>query len=593
MKVRCKAIFILILALAFYALTVESPPARAAEDRPAASSAQQLQAELLRVYFVTARLHDLLGLLQTAKSAMPDAEQASLQERTAAVDQELQTLETRRYQFVYHPREAAFGEKTLETLQDVIPEVREISKVAGQYQNASTASQFQQAAAELSKLRDEIRGYLEAEFPETFSPTTMATRVAASPAQPEGTAKSPATANPPPPPNPPASTTPRRTPAETTEASVSVHAVHLEPQQVQKILLNVYLVSARIKDLLSVVQPQAWKMPGGERTAFEQRVQGVQTGFANLERWRYQFASHVEDADSAEHTAEAISSVLGQIQGIVAIISEFQGGQGAAQFEQPLKELAGLKNSIRSYVASLLAAYQTELAAASGGSPNLKTERISAAAPPPPVQYLPGLTPPLTSAQVKAVLYQIYTSIYRVRDLLTQEHPDRWKASLPERAAANQTRASVLSEARELEKWREMFSEYPDNMYYAFQLYRSVQELAQPLQAFSLGVDRYESATLASDYSRRAGDLQASLSDLIPYINFFLQHESHSIDLYQSDLATCQNRLSYAMHGFIHPAIPMKNIVPDFKGRRAPRKKAKTAAHSSSRQPGKKKVDSR
>jgi hypothetical protein len=594
MKVRWKAIFTLTFALTFYGVAGESSAARAAQSAPATVSVEQLRSDLLGVYLARARVHDLLGLLETAKWKMTDAERASFQQKTAAVDHDLQTLEKWRYQFFYHPQDAASGEKTLETMQDLVPELQEISRDAGHNQDAGTATQFQQAAAELSKLRDEIRDYLAAVFPGSLSPKTAATPVAARPTTSESGAKPASSAGPATAPNTATRVQPRPAPAETTSAPVGVPAVHFEPQQVQKLLLNVYLASARIKDLLSVVQPQEWKMAGGERTAFEQQLQSVQTGFANLEKWRYDFASHLQNTDSADQTVAAISTLLPQIQQIGVIVGQFEGQKAAAQFEQPQGELAGLENSIASYVASLRATYHAELAAAPrGSSGSLQTERIAVTAPPPPTPYLPGLTPPLTSSQVKAVLYEIYTSVYRIRDLLSQERPDEWKASLPERTAATHARASILSEASELEKWRGLFSEYPDNMYDAFQLYRSVQELVQPLQAFSLGVDRYENASLASDYSRRAGDLQARLGDLIPYINFFLQHESHNIDLYQSDLATCQNRLSYAMHGFIHPAIPMKNIVPDFKGRRVRRTKAKAAPHRRSRHPERKRRDSR
>jgi hypothetical protein len=610
MKVPWKIICTLTLVLAPYHLAIESAAARAAQNPRTPVNVQQLQRSLLTVYLVRARIDDLLGLLQTTKWKMTDAERAALLQRTAAVDHELQTLETWRYQFFYHPQDAPSGEKTVETMHDLIPQLQQISKEAEHYQDTGTASQVLQTAVELSKLRNEIGNYLQAAFPGSSLPSQASSPAAAAakpqpsvnpastttsalnvPTQSRRRATTTEAKSGPLGPAPPALSPrlPRTATTETESGPVVAPAVHIQPQQVQKMLLNVYMVSARIKDLLSMVQPEEWKMAGGERTAFEQQLQSVQAGFANLEQWRYQFASHVQSTDSADKTAGAIATLLPQIQQIGAIVGQFEGPKAAAQFQQPVGDLASLKTSIGSYADSLRAAYKTELAAAPAGSPSLQTERIAVSAPPPPVQYLPGLIPPLSSSQVKAVLYKMYVSVYRVRDLLSQEKPDQWKASLADRNAAEQARTSILSEANELEKWRGLFSEYPENMYYAFQLYRSVAQLVQPLQAFSLGVDRYEDANLASDYSRRAGDLQARLGDLIPYITFFLQHESQNINLYQSDLASCQNRLSYAMHGFNHIAIPMRNILPDFKGRRVTRAKAKVAGHHRSRHATRKK----
>jgi hypothetical protein len=590
MKLQLKIIFTVILALTSEIVAIESPTAFAERATRPAHSAQQVQGDLARVYRVSARIRDLLGLLKTANSKMTDTKEGSSHQKVVAVDQELQTLESLCYQFYYHPQDAESGEKTLETVQDLVPAVREIGSAAEHYPNANTGLQLQQAAADLSKLRDQIRAYVQGVFPGRFLPAPAPAPVATGPVRAESSPSPPSPAHP----NQPTPTASQSTTAQLTTASVPVHAVHLEPQQVQKLLLNVYFATARIKDLLSVIQPQSWKMAGAEQTAFEQQLESVQTALGNLERCRYQFASHLQDASSAERTAEAISNLLPQLQQIEAIVSQFEGRQAGAQFEQPQRDLASLGASMTSYVASLRAAYQKQLAVVPPGSPSLQTERISgAAAPPPPIQYIPGLTPPLTGSQVKAVLYAIYVSTYRIRDLLTQEHPGQWKASLPDRTAAMQARARILSGASELEKWRGLFSEDPDNMYDAFQLYRSVQELVQPVQAFSLAVDRYENTALASDYSRRAGDLEARLSDLIPYINFFLKHESHSIDLYQSDLASCQNRLSYAMHGFMRPAVPMKNIVPDFQGRRMTRRKTKATAHTKSHPAERKEGNSR
>ena len=39
----------------------------------------------------------------------------------------------------------------------------------------------------------------------------------------------------------------------------------------------------------------------------------------------------------------------------------------------------------------------------------------------------------------------------------------------------------------------------------------------------------------------------------------------------ENNLAACQNQLSFAMRGKTAPAKPMKNVLPEFKGRRVKR----------------------
>jgi hypothetical protein len=587
MKSHWAILFAVVFTITSRGLAVQPPAARAAQNSPARHQSRQLQSELLKLYFVRARTQDLLDLLQAAKWKMTDAERSSFQQKAAAAKSQLQILENWRYQFQYHPQNAGYGQKTLQALEDLIPELRDISEAAAHYQNKTAAAQLERAAKDLSGLRDGIHSGLVTEFPGRFAPVTASTRRPVSSANPRTSAQTA--------PIPPLSSTvpasrETRPTSETIAASgPATSPPLLKPEQVQKMLLNVYLVSARINDLLSLAQPEKWKMGGGERAAIDAQLQSIRSGLANLEKWRYQFSYHLQDTASGDQTVAALATLLPQIQEVATAAGQFEGPSAAAQFEQPESQLAAFQKSIAEYVASLRAGYQRELAVGAPGSSSLPTERISVGAPPPPVQYLPGLTPPLSGPQVKAILYKIYVSVYRIHDLLTQERPGTWKAPKPTRAVDDEARATLLARIGELEKWRGLFSEYPDNMYDAFQTYRSVEDLFAPLDAFSEGVGQYESTSLASDYSRQAGDLQARLGDLIPYISFILKHESHSVALYQSDLAACQNRLSYAMHGFAHAAIPMRNILPDFKGRRVTRKRARTAGHRRSRRHAKKK----
>ncbi len=107
-------------------------------------------------------------------------------------------------------------------------------------------------------------------------------------------------------------------------------------------------------------------------------------------------------------------------------------------------------------------------------------------------------------------------------------------------------------------------------------------KLFHPLWLFSNQVSQYESANLGSDYRRRANDLEANLNDLLPYVSFILKNEAETTQMFQADLANCQNELGYAMHGAVRSATPIRNIVPAFQGRRT-REKARDTGQKGDR----------
>ncbi|HTV54447.1 MAG TPA: hypothetical protein VMI06_05980, partial [Terriglobia bacterium] len=93
MKIRCKANRIIVSGLAFCALAIESPAGLAKQAPEPSLSTQQVQADLSRLYRVSARIHGLLEAWKTVNSKMPNTTGSSSQQKVAAVNLELQTLE--------------------------------------------------------------------------------------------------------------------------------------------------------------------------------------------------------------------------------------------------------------------------------------------------------------------------------------------------------------------------------------------------------------------------------------------------------------------------------------------------------------------
>lgn len=614
--------FFTLILCALFLMGAPAPRARSAplqSQTGAASSgsppnpapAQQLQKPLQQLFMADARVHDLLSLLQPSSWNITDAERTSLATQVQAAESQLQTLEKWRYQFLYHLQDEEAGQKTLATLRGLIPQIKEIGRAVGQYQGASAAEQFNAPVEELLKLHRELTDGLAAAFP-----TQFAKQVAAGPAAPvpaaaapsapphaatassaaspvgqkaEGRPRAAASAAPPTPsasnehapvPAPvaaPESNASQAAPSATAPSA----AANLEPAQLKKLLNGVYLSSARINDLLGLIQSQNWKMTNAERALFNERLQTAENGLKTLEKWRYQFYYQPGEIKLAQETASAIGAVVPEIRGIASEAAQHQNPSIATQFDPPVQQLEKAQAAIQGYVAYKNAEVRKELAAQPAGLPpgkKLETERIqSPSAATPPLGTIVTVTPPLTHDQVKSILYKVYVSEFRIRDLLSQERPDQWKASAADRTLIGQSRAALLSQLSELEKWRGLFSAHPDNMYDAFRAYLSITDLLHPLRVFSRQASQYESDGVGADYRRRANDLQAHLNSLVPYVGFILKDKADTAEMFQADLANCQNELGYAMHRSIHSATPIKNVVPEFQGRRA-RERARKAA---------------
>lgn len=362
-----------------------------------------------------------------------------------------------------------------------------------------------------------------------------------------------------------------------TAAAAATTSAPASPDQVKALLRGVYLTDARVSDLLTLLQPEKWKMADAERAMFSERLGAVRNQLAEVEKWRYQFLYHIGQTDLGAKTVAALGDLVPGILAMQTSVAQYNGKATGDQFAQAASQLATARNTLASYVAYVVAEAQKQLAAPPAGLPGgkgLETERINARPSAPPVSSLAVEQPPLTPGQVKSILYKVYISEFRIRDLLSQEHPSAWKgASDAERTMAAQSRAALATQLSELEKWRARFSEHPGNMYDAFETYRAVNAIFHPLRVFGREAGKYENQNMADDYSRREADMEAQLNGLVPYIGFILQHQDRNLEMFQADLAGCQNQLGYAMHGMVHSSQPMKNIVPVFQGRRVDRKK--------------------
>jgi hypothetical protein len=202
-------------------------------------------------------------------------------------------------------------------------------------------------------------------------------------------------------------------------------------------------------------------------------------------------------------------------------------------------------------------------------SQEIETEKIGA----------PGQTPALPSAQtspagflepaqVKALMHKIWLAQYRLSDLLAQVHPEKWKMPPAARQSFQQSLDSLHKALDAEEDWRSQYDSRPDSLYLGFQIYLAISAVLPRVDGVARSVSQYENGSFGAQYSQAANQLYDLQQVIAPHLVFLLKNQDGLMLATQTNLAACQNELNFAEHDKEGHATPMKNIVPEFKGRR-------------------------
>jgi hypothetical protein len=208
---------------------------------------------------------------------------------------------------------------------------------------------------------------------------------------------------------------------------------------------------------------------------------------------------------------------------------------------------------------------------AAPASQEVETEKVTVPVEtPPPITTRTGTTGYLEPAQVKALLQKVWLAQYRIDDLLAQVRAERWK--MPDTAGKSfaQTlenlRTALASEA----DWRAQFDGRPDSLYLGFQTYVAINAVLPRLDGVARAVSQYENASFGAQYSQAANQLFDLQQSLQPHLVFLSKNQDGLLLATQTNLASCQNELGYALHNKEGRATPMKNVAPVFKGGKRP-----------------------
>jgi hypothetical protein len=345
----------------------------------------------------------------------------------------------------------------------------------------------------------------------------------------------------------------------------------MSSSEVQALLYKIYAAGYRVADLTGALPLDQWKLSDQERAALTQKADSLRAAWTAADKPRSEFYTHPDDLELGRATVSGLRSLSEQLDGFEAALEASPGAPATSDYRQSAAEVATLTHQLEPYVAYLEAKEQPP---ASAGA--LQTEVVHAAEASPPLTGTSAAKPPLDTDQVKAVLYKAYVPAFRLRDLLSQEHPDAWKTSDAQRTAFHDASQALGERLAELEKWRSQFEAHPESLQAAFEVYASLGKLTEPADTVGHLVSQYENPKVGDEYLDRAQQVADFRDQLEPYLGYLLGTYDEQTGTVERNFKACESELTYAMRPNRPAAIPMRNVNPVFKGHPRTRRVAHT-----------------
>ncbi len=168
----------------------------------------------------------------------------------------------------------------------------------------------------------------------------------------------------------------------------------------------------------------------------------------------------------------------------------------------------------------------------------------------------------MDAQQVKALLDQTRFAEYRLNDLLTDVHPERWKISDTARDSFNQTVATMRSQLKDLDGWRAQFAARPESTYAGFETYSTIGAILPRLDGVARTISQADNPSYGAQFSQVADRLFDLQQKLAPYLGFLLNNQDSITQALENNLAGCQDQLGHAMRGESQRPKWIRNSAP-------------------------------
>jgi hypothetical protein len=557
-----------------------SSPAQATGAAPAESSGNPLPAGaqpaavrtvLYKMYDDAYKIGGAVTTLHPEHWKVPGRKRAVFNRAGAALQSAISDFRMPWNGFYASPRDASQGKATLEALKGLEAKVSDFMTALSGSPGADQAGTYQRYAADLTLLGGELNSYvtsLAAPAEAAVAPPAPAENPAAPASQPSTNASEA--------PAPPAETP---APAEP-KAQAAPEPVAMSAQDARALLYKIYSASYRIADLTSSLQTGNWSISADQRSAIDQKSQALRGAVTTFETTWKGFYEQPAIAELGQTTDTQLRALLSEANAFSSSLANTPGAGAAQEYQKATTELAGLEGRLGPYVAYLTAKEQPP----GRGRAAISTEVIQPAAAAAPLSGAATEQLPLNEQELKGLMYKAYVPAFRLRDLLKQEHPESWKLSEAERTAYGESSEMLSKDLADLAKWRGELEDHPRSLEAAFEVYALLGKIGPPADSVSGIVARHDSAALGAEYARRALEVAELRSQLEPYLGYLLRVYDEQAGTVQQNFNACEQELGFAMRPSRPAAVPMKNIVPVFKGRRrsrAPNHSEKSRGHES------------
>jgi hypothetical protein len=332
----------------------QAPPAAAGAASQGGASPTLTPAQvgdlLRKVYNDAYRVTDLLTLLQPEKWQMDEAARKSFAQTLESLRVQLKQLEDWRKQFASQPQNLTLGNATDAAIGSVCLDTDAVARAVSQYRNPADAAQYKQAGEQLLNLERTLKAYLDSLRAATQAPPPAPAAPQKPPAANPSETGAPLAALPieqvtAPPAAPP--------PATSTEVAGSI-----TPQQIKTLMQQVYTATFRLEDLMTLVQPERWKVPEPVRESFHQEVATLRSRVRALDKLRSEFADHPDSSYLGYEVSTAIPPVVSDLGRIAQDVSQFEDRKLAAQVGQPGRWLKDAEHTLESYLDTMLSRNQ-------------------------------------------------------------------------------------------------------------------------------------------------------------------------------------------------------------------------------------------
>jgi len=357
----------------------------------------------------------------------------------------------------------------------------------------------------------------------------------------------------------------------------------MPPADVQALLYKIYTANFRVGDLTGSLGIDQWKLPDQDRAALAQKAETLHTAAGGVEKARNDFNNHPEDSGLAEATTSAIQSLLPKIDEFAAALANTPGASNAKDYQQAAADLRALDQKLEPYAAYLEAKNQPP-PAPSGVT--VETEVIKPSAAQAPITVAAPEKSPLNNDQLKTLLYKAYVPAFRLKDLLSQEHPDTWKIPAAERTLYNDSAQALQKRLADLASWRDQLEAHPESLDAAFETYAALGKVSEPAGIVGHMVSQYGDAKNGSEYVEKARQVEEFRDQIEPYVGYLLRRHDEAIGTVERNFDRCETELTSVMRSTTMAAEPMKNVLPVFKGRGRSVTRG-SAAHKSASHPSK------